>query len=65
MNFVDEEHGGSHSGLINTDHVDKLLHDGSSNISSKIQAIKYVREVTGWGLKDSKEYVDKFEKGLI
>jgi hypothetical protein len=67
MNFVDEEHGGSHSGLINTDHVNTLLQGtgDQSSIGAKIQAIKYVLEVTGWGPKDSKAYVDKIVNGII
>lgn len=28
----------------------------------KIEAVKVVREVTGWGLKESKDYVDTFER---
>ena len=29
----------------------------------KVQAIKIVREATGWGLKEAKEFVDKIENG--
>jgi len=31
-------------------------------LRSKIDAIKYVREVTGLGLRESKEFVDALEK---
>jgi ribosomal protein L7/L12 len=30
---------------------------------NKIQAIKRVRELTGWGLKEAKDYVDRLEAG--
>ncbi len=30
--------------------------------SQKIYAIKYVRRVTGWGLREAKEYVDAMER---
>jgi len=32
---------------------------------NKIQAIKLLRNITGMGLKDSKEYIDKYQKELF
>ncbi|KAB8144671.1 hypothetical protein F8S13_05385 [Chloroflexia bacterium SDU3-3] len=29
---------------------------------NKIQAIKHVRDTTGWGLKEAKDYVDEWER---
>ncbi len=31
----------------------------------KIEAIKYVRKATGWGLKEAKEYVEHYDRTLI
>ena len=47
---------------------ERLHHDQGARLllarDSKICAIKYVRARTGWGLRESKEYVDKLARKI-
>jgi hypothetical protein len=42
--------------------VEAQIH-GLIEQGSKIEAIKFVRETTGWGLNEAKDYVDGLDQG--
>lgn len=37
----------------------RQFYNPASGLQNKIQAIKFVREQTGWGLKEAKDWVDR------
>lgn len=43
--------------------IREILAKKEENFSNFIHAIKYCRELTGWYLKDAKEYVEKIRDG--
>ena len=45
--------------------MDMLEHEVRTLLSQrrKVEAVKQVREATGWGLKEAKDYVDAIEAG--
>jgi hypothetical protein len=63
LSFIEPATDHSGQEKINCAHVKYLLCGGSnsSGISNKIAAIKYVRDITMWGLKESKDWVDSFD----
>jgi len=52
------------SGIIENDkerrRIEKGLLEASSDGKSKLAAVKYVKDETGWGLRESKDFVDNF-----
>ncbi|MEN8221658.1 MAG: ribosomal protein L7/L12 [Acidobacteriota bacterium] len=51
------------SDYLTSDQTEKIREELESQ--NKIQAIKMCREFTGWGLKESKDYVDKMVDEMI